>query len=94
MRKKIEKNCYSFFLVPPSISILKKRLLKRHFDNKTLALSRLSSARKDLKYWEEYDYVYVNDKLNKCVNEISKKINDLAIENIKRFNFKKIIKKL
>ena len=94
LRKKIEKNCYSFFLVPPSISILKKRLLKRHFDNKTLALSRLSSARKDLKYWEEYDYVYVNDKLNKCVNEISKKINDLAIENIKRFNFKKIIKKL
>ena len=93
--KKIKKNCYSFFLLPPSISILKKRLFKRHFDNKSLALSRLSSARKDLKYWEEYDYVYVNDKLNKCVNEISKKkINELVIENIKRSKFKKIIKKL
>jgi len=94
LRKNIEKNCYSFFLIPPSISILKKRLFKRHTDNKSLALSRLSSARKDLKYWEEYDYVYINDKLSKCVNEISKKINDLAIENIKRSKYKKIIKKL
>ena len=69
-------------------------LLKRHFDNKSLALSRLSSARNDLKYWEEYDFVYVNDQLNKCVNEILKKINYLAIENIKRYNFKKLLKKL
>jgi len=94
LRKKIKKNCYSFFLLPPSISILKKRLLKRHFDNKSLALSRLSSARKDLKYWEEYDYVYVNDRLNKCVNEISKKINDLIIQNNNRSKLRKIIKKL
>ena len=94
LRKKIQKNCYSFFLLPPSISILKKRLLKRHFDNRSLALSRLSSARKDLKYWEEYDYVYVNNKLSKCVNQISKKINDLITESIKRSRFKKIIKKL
>ena len=94
LRKKIKKNCYSFFLLPPSISILKKRLLKRHFDNKTLALSRLSTARKDLKYWEEYDYVHVNNKLNKCVNEICKKIKDLIFEKNKKLNFKKIIKKL
>ncbi len=94
LRRKIKKNCYSFFLLPPSISSLKKRLFKRHLDNKSLALSRLSSARKDLKYWEEYDYVYVNDKLSKCVNEISKKINDLFIEHINKSKFKKIIKKL
>ena len=94
LRKKIKKNCYSFFLLPPSISILKKRLLKRHFDNKTLALSRLSTARKDLKHWEEYDYVYVNNKLNKCVNEICVKIKELVFENNKKLNFKKIIKKL
>ena len=94
MRKQIKKNCYSFFLLPPSISVLKKRLLKRHFDNKSLALSRLSSARRDLKYWEEYDYVYVNDNLKKCVNEISKKIKDFIHEKNKRSNLKKIIKKL
>ena len=94
IRKKIKKNCYSFFLLPPSISTLKKRLLKRHFDNKILALSRLSSAKKDLKHWEEYDFVYVNNKLNRCVNEILKKIKDLIYENNKKLNFKKILKKL
>ena len=94
IRKKIKKNCYSFFLLPPSISTLKKRLLKRHFDNKILALSRLSSAKKDLKHWEEYDFVYVNNKLNRCVNEILKKIKDLIYEDNKKINFKKIVKKL
>ena len=94
IRKKIKSNCYSFFLLPPSISILKRRLFKRHLDNKNLALSRLSSVRKDLKYWEEYDYIYVNDKLNKCVNEIYKKINELLFEKRRRLNFKKIIKKI
>ncbi len=94
IRKKIKSNCYSFFLLPPSIAILKRRLLKRHHDNKKLALSRLSFARKDLKYWEEYDYVYVNDKLNNCVNEIYKKISQLVIEKKQRSYFKKIVKKL
>ena len=94
IRKKIKKNCFSFFLLPPSISVLKNRLLKRHFDNRLLALSRLSSARKDLKYWEEYDYVYVNDNLNKCVNEISKKISELIFESNKKLKFKKIVKKM
>ncbi len=94
IRKKIKKNCFSFFLLPPSITILKNRLLKRHVDNKLLALSRLSSARKDLKYWKEYDYVYVNDKLNKCVNEISKKISELVLENNRKLKFQKIIKKM
>ena len=94
IRKKIKNNCYSFFLLPPSISILKKRLLKRHLDNKSLAISRLSSARKDLKHWDEYDFVYVNDNLNSCVAKICKKINDLISEKNKRLYFKQMIKKL
>tara|TARA_A100001037_G_scaffold249389_1_gene232073 strand:+ start:1070 stop:1684 length:615 start_codon:yes stop_codon:yes gene_type:complete len=94
IKKKIKNNCYSFFLLPPSIAILKRRLLRRHHDNKKLALSRLSSARKDLRFWEEYDYVYVNDKLIKCVNEIYKKISQLLIEKNQRSYFKKIVKKL
>ena len=81
-------------MLPPSISILKKRLLKRHFDNKSLAISRLSSARKDLKHWDEYDFIYVNDNLNSCVAKIYKKINDLVSEKNKRIYFKQIIKKL
>jgi guanylate kinase len=81
-------------LLPPSISILKKRLLKRHFDNKLLAISRLSSARKDLKHWDEYDFVYVNDNLNSCVAKICKKINDLVSEKNKILHLKQMIKKL
>ena len=60
-KKKIKKNCYSFFLLPPSINILKKRLLLRHKNDPQVALKRFSSAKKDIMHWKEYDFVFVND---------------------------------
>ena len=32
----------------------------------------MSKAKKEITHWKEYDYVVVNDNLNKCVNEIKK----------------------
>ena len=31
---------------------------------------------KDVKHWKDYDYVVINDNLNKCYQEIVKIIND------------------
>jgi len=83
IKKKIKKNCYSFFLLPPSINILKKRLLLRHKNDPQVALKRFSSAKKDIMHWNEYDFVFVNDNLNECANSILKKIK-LLFDEIKR----------
>ena len=32
----------------------------------------MSKAKKEITHWIEYDYVVVNDNVNKCVNEIKK----------------------
>jgi len=94
IKKKIEKNCYSFFLLPPSRRILKKRLLLRHKNDPKEALKRFSSAKKDIMHWNEYDFVFVNDNLNKCASSIFKKIK-LLIDEIKRIELvSKKIKKL
>ena len=93
IRKNISQNCFSFFLLPPSISELKRRLLKRHKDNKSIAIKRLSSAKKDIKHWDEYDYVFVNKDLNKCIASIIKKIQILLDENKEKIKIKKIIEK-
>ena len=93
IRKKINKNCYSFFLLPPSIKELKKRLIARHKDNKSIAIKRISYARKDIKYWTEYDYVFVNKKLNYCVKEIINQIKNIIENNSKNKKIKKLIKK-
>ena len=93
LRKKLEIN-YSIFLLPPSLSSLKKRLIKRHSDNINLALKRFSLASKDIKHWKEYDYVYINDDLTECVKKICTKITD--IKNEKKYQKKlfSLIKKL
>ena len=93
IRKKIKKNCYSFFLLPPSIRELKKRLMTRHKDNKSIAIKRISYARKDIKYWTENDYVFVNKKLTFCVKEIIDQINNLIENNLKNEKINKLIKK-
>ncbi len=94
IRKKIKQNCYSIFLLPPSINVLKKRLFKRHKDNKKIALSRLSSAKKDINHWKEYDFTYINDDLKACTNQIFKKIKELVQENEFKIKLNKLIKKL
>lgn len=91
IKKKIKKNCYSFFLLPPSRKILKQRLLKRHPDDPSTAIKRFSLAKKDISHWSEYDFVFINDNLNVCVRSIFKKINSLLAENLR---MKRVIKKI
>ncbi|MDB3873171.1 guanylate kinase, partial [Pelagibacteraceae bacterium] len=60
IRKKIKKNCHSFYLLPPNFKELKKRLFKRHQENIKIAEERILNAKNDMKYWSEYDEVFVN----------------------------------
>ena len=94
IKKNIKSNCFSFFLLPPSISVLKKRLLKRHKDNQKVALQRFSSAKKDISHWKEYDYIFINKNLDVCMKEIINKINYLSKEKKRNIEINKIIKKL
>lgn len=94
IKKNIKSNCFSFFLLPPSISVLKKRLLKRHKDNQKVALQRFSSAKKDISHWKEYDYIFINKNLDVCMKEIINKINYLSEEKKRNIEINKIIKKL
>lgn len=92
IRKRIKNNCYSFFLLPPSLAELKKRLLLRHKTNKYIALKRISYAKKDIKYWTEYDHTFINKNLNLCVKQILNQINIILDQNLKKREIKKIVR--
>ena len=94
IRKVLKDNCYSFFLLPPSLKTLKKRLIQRHKDNKQTALKRFASAKKDIKHWSEYNFIFINKDLNKCVDEIYNQITNLINLKKKREAIRKHIKKL
>ena len=73
IRKNYDKeNIIDFFILPPSKSELKRRLIKRGRDNKKEINLRLSYAIDEMKHYSEYKYVLINEKVHKTVNEIKK----------------------
>jgi len=53
----------SIFVLPPSFQELERRLRKRHLDQPEEIERRLADARQEVKHWQEYDFLIVNDAL-------------------------------
>ena len=60
----------TFFLLPPSIEVLRERLQKRRRESDELIDLRLKAAREEISRSTEFDYRIVNDDLNQAVAEI------------------------
>lgn len=58
------------FLLPPSFEILELRLRGRSQDEESAIRRRLATARAEVSAVDEYDYVVINDELNRCVGEL------------------------
>ena len=93
--RKIRKNYYKkniidFFILPPSKSELKKRLIKRGRDNHKEINLRLSYALNEMKHYNEYKYVLINDNVQSTVNRIKKIIDyhKMIDENNKKLDYK------
>ena len=97
--RKIRKNyakddIIDFFILPPSKSELKRRLIKRGRDNKNEINLRLSYAIDEMKHYSEYQYVLINEKVHKTVNEIKKIIEYHQLIMVQREALKKKLKKI
>ena len=72
----------SIFILPPSLEALEERLRKRAQDEETVIQYRMSQALREISHWAEYDYVIVNDHLEKSLNDIRSIIRS---ERLKRW---------
>ncbi len=68
------------FIVPPSLTELKKRLKRRLTESADARNKRFEKAVTELKNWSRYDYIVVNDNLETAVSEIS---SIIMIERLK-----------
>ena len=60
----------TFFILPPNLTILKERLLNRHEGQEQIVNKRMNKFNEEVSHWNEYNYVVVNDNLNKCYDKI------------------------
>ncbi|KTC77041.1 guanylate kinase [Legionella brunensis] len=68
--RRIFPESLSVFIVPPSLNILKQRLLGRRQDNEDVIQERMKRAQDELSHFPEFDYLIVNDDFEKASVEL------------------------
>jgi guanylate kinase len=69
------------FLLPPSMEELRARLERRAEDRADVIARRLANARAEIGHWREYDYVIVNEDLQRTLSAVRA---ILAAERLRR----------
>ena len=57
--------------MPPSKEVLFQRLSNRDMKDKLIVEERMKQFERDVLHWINYDYVIINDEIEKCYNKIN-----------------------
>jgi len=68
--KKTFPDAVLMFIVPPSATILKERLVNRGTEDAKTVEKRMNRAVEESQYMDQYDYIVINDDLNDCVENV------------------------
>ena len=82
LRKKLDKLITSVFITTPSLEILEERLNSRNTDNKDVIEKRIKNAKGEVEYFQDYDYLIINDNLEVASKQL------VSIANIARIKTK------
>ena len=66
----VQEHLEFVFVAPPSLEILEERLRKRGTESPESLQRRLENAHTEMMAWREYQYLVVNDKLDKAAAEM------------------------
>ena len=91
-KQTLDYKLISFFILPPSKEILLERLVTRGETNNEIIQMRMKQFDKDVLHWVDYDFVVVNEDLDKCYNEIIGYLDNS--KDYKKSEIEKFIQKL
>tara|TARA_B100000315_G_scaffold135208_1_gene124567 strand:- start:1 stop:624 length:624 start_codon:yes stop_codon:yes gene_type:complete len=87
IRKRHNNGIY-IFILPPSIDILRKRLIQRGAEPREAIENRIKIAEKEIQHYAEYDYVIINNEIDETAKQVSSIIfaarcrkNNLIVKN-------------
>jgi guanylate kinase len=84
VKKNFGNKALSIFIAPPSIEVLKERLVKRGTDSLETINKRLQKADLEIQQQQHFDEVVLNDDLDKATDRVLTLItNFLGIEKQK-----------
>ena len=81
----------SVFVMPPSYEVLRERLERRSLDEGLVIKQRLKRACKEIRRYEEYDYLIVNRDLEDSIRELEAVISGSRCRRISRMESAKSV---
>jgi len=68
--RRAEPRATTVFILPPDYESLRRRLTGRATDSEDVIARRLRNARGEIERWEEFDYLVINDALERAATEL------------------------
>lgn len=81
IKKSVTEPTLTLFIQPPSIEVLRERLIKRATDAPEVIEQRLERASFEMTYASKFDCIVVNDNLTTACDETFKIITDFIAKN-------------
>ena len=85
--KKEFSDAVLIFVLPPSLRILETRLKGRGTDDREVIQQRMAQASEEIKNCSWYDYIIINDDLEKAVLEVQSVILSSRCRSERRMNW-------
>lgn len=76
LKKLYREDALAIFVMPPSVSELEKRLVKRSTEDPEKIELRIRKAEKELAFAHDFDKIILNDQLDRAIEEAEKEIRD------------------
>ncbi|MDD5544592.1 MAG: guanylate kinase [Acidobacteriia bacterium] len=93
VKQRFGEEAPSVFLLPPSFEVLEERLRGRSSDGDAVIQKRLETARREIREYSKYDYVIVNDDLDRAAEVLRSIIQAQRARQIRqREEIRKILK--
>jgi guanylate kinase len=70
LQERMGADLVTIFLLPPSMGELERRLVARGTDQDSVIAERMRRAAGEIEHWAEYDYVLVNDDMDRCLGDV------------------------
>jgi guanylate kinase len=66
----LHRELVDIFVVPPSLEVLRNRLVRRGTDSREAIERRMKIAEEEISHWREYKYMVVNDDLAEAYDNL------------------------
>jgi guanylate kinase len=69
IRNSFPSSC-SIFIVPPSLDVLRRRLIARGQDSDSVIQRRMRDAQAEISHWDEFDFLIINEEFEEALSDL------------------------